>query len=150
MQWIIFLVISTMPKMCLKRVRLLGAYFKFSPSRFFLSLRLAWLQRGQKEGIVLKEVVDGDDVGAKQSSVFAWQAVNLVNGSAVTRDGGPPALTALPAAAVAAGAYNSLLTKIIQQQLDFKDDLRADWFQRLFNSNLASEKILLQPVTSSN
>ena len=70
---------------------------------------------------VLKEVVDGDDVGAKQSSVFAWQAVNLVNGSAVTRDGGPPALTARPAAAAvaAAGAYNSLLTKIIQQQLDF-------------------------------
>ena len=78
---------------------------------------------------VLKEVVDGDDVGAKQSSVFAWQAVNLVNGSAVTRDGGPPALTALPGAAAvaaAAGAYNSLLTKIIQQQLDFKDNLTAD------------------------
>ena len=115
-----------MPKMCLKRVRLLAVYFKFSPSKFFLSLRLAWL-RGQKEGIVLKEVVDGDDVGAKQSSVFAWQAVNLVNGSAVTRDGGPPALTALPAAAVAAaaGAYNSLLTKIIQQQLAFKDNSTA-------------------------
>ena len=77
---------------------------------------------------VLKEVVDGDDVGAKQSSVFAWQAVNLVNGSAVTRDGGPPALTALPAAAAvaaAAGAYNSLLTKIIQQQLDYKDNSTA-------------------------
>ena len=115
-----------MPKMYLKGVRLLAVYFKFSPSKFFLSLRLAWL-RGQKEGIVLKEVVDGDDVGAKQSSVFAWQAVNLVNGSAVTRDGGPPALTALPAAAVAAaaGAYNSLLTKIIQQQLDLKDNLTA-------------------------
>ena len=80
---------------------------------------------------VLKEVVDGDDVGAKQSSVFAWQAVNLVNGSAVTRDGGPPALTALPAAAAAAaGAYNSLLTKIIQHQLDFKDNLTAAWLQR--------------------
>ena len=117
--------------MCSKIVRLLAAYFNFSPTKFFLSLRLAWLQRGQKEGIVLKEVVDGDDVGAKQSSVFAWQAVNLVNGSAVTRDGGPPALTALPAAAVAAaGAYNSLLTKIIQQQLDFKDNLIAAWFQR--------------------
>ena len=115
--------------MCSKIVRLLAAYFNFSPTKFFLSLRLAWLQRGQKEGIVLKEVVDGDDVGAKQSSVFAWQAVNLVNGSAVTRDGGPPALTALPAAAVAA-AYNSLLTKIIQQQLDLKDNLTAACLQR--------------------
>ena len=99
-----------MRKLCLKRIRLLAVYFKLSPSKFSQTdLTTKRLKR------VLKEVVDGDDVGAKQSSVFAWQAVNLVNGSAVTRDGGPPALTALPSAAAvaAAGAYNSLLTKII-------------------------------------
>ena len=111
-----------MTKMCLKRVILLAVYFKFSPMQILSFSQTGLTTKRLKR--VLKEVVDGDDVGAKQSSVFAWQAVNLVNGSAVTRDGGPPALTALPAAAAvaAAGAYNSLLTKIIQQQLDFKDN----------------------------
>ena len=115
-----------MPKMCLKRVRLLDSRLLQN----FTQQNISFSQTGlttKRLKRVLKEVVDGDDVGAKQSSVFAWQAVNLVNGSAVTRDGGPPALTALPAAAAvaAAGAYNSLLTKIIQQQLDFKDNLAA-------------------------
>ena len=114
-----------MPKMCLKSVRLLAVYFKFSPMQILSFSQTGLTTKRLKR--VLKEVVDGDDVGAKQSSVFAWQAVNLVNGSAVTRDGGPPALTARPAAAVAAaGAYNSLLTKIIQQQLDFKDNLTGN------------------------
>ena len=48
------------------------------------------------------EEVDADDGRAKQRSVFAWQAVNLVNGPAVTRDGGPAAPTAAAAAAAAA------------------------------------------------
>ena len=47
-----------------------------------------WVQ-GDPEEVEEGEEVDADDGRAKQRSVFAWQAVNLVNGPAVTRDGGP-------------------------------------------------------------
>ena len=50
------------------------------------------------------EEVDADDGRAKQRSVFAWQAVNLVNGPAVTRDGGPAAPTLLQVYSAAAAA----------------------------------------------
>ena len=53
-----------------------------------------WVQFNFEE-VEDEEEVDADDGRAKQRSVFAWQAVNLVNGPAVTRDGGPAAPTLL-------------------------------------------------------
>ena len=52
-----------------------------------------WVQ-GDPEEVEEGEEVDADDGRAKQRSVFAWQAVNLVNGPPVTRDGEPAAPTA--------------------------------------------------------
>ena len=56
---------------------------------------LVFLGVGDPEEVEEGEEVDADDGRAKQRSVFAWQAVNLVNGPPVTRDGGPAAPTLL-------------------------------------------------------
>ena len=74
--------------------------------------RLVFLGVGDPEEVEEGEEVDADDGRAKQRSVFAWQAVNLVNGPPVTRDGGPAAPTLLQVYSAAAAAAAALFTNI--------------------------------------